>query len=151
MQKAVKMMLCGALLLAALFSFSAFASAHSAHASTLSMNPHATSEETTTHAVPNTTMSPSYSCPLPVIAWGQKNPSSAVKLAQQSLNYWYNTPSSGFKKWVKENSNGDPFPLAVDGQFGVLTQQAVFDFQDYYGLDSDGIVGRQTWHALGHC
>lgn len=152
MRNALKILLCGALLMAALFSFSAFTSVPSAHAATRGMNPHATPAGFNGHVVSNTTMSPFYTCPLPVIYWNKSNnPSWAVKLAQQSLNYWYNTPSTGFRTWVHECSNGNPFLLAVDGRFGVLTQQAVFDFQDYYGLYPDGIVGPQTWHALGHC
>lgn len=42
-------------------------------------------------------------------------------------------------------------PLAKDGQFGPLTRDAVKDFQKKKGLQVDGIVGPQTWHALGRC
>jgi hypothetical protein len=42
-------------------------------------------------------------------------------------------------------------PLAQDGDFGPLTENAVKDFQTKEGLSVDGIVGPQTWHALGHC
>lgn len=41
--------------------------------------------------------------------------------------------------------------LAKDGQFGPLTTNAVKDFQKKKGLSVDGIVGPQTWHALGNC
>lgn len=37
-----------------------------------------------------------------------------------------------------------------DGIFGSETAQAVADFQSDHGLHRDGIVGRQTWCALGH-
>lgn len=40
--------------------------------------------------------------------------------------------------------NGRP-----DGIFGGGTNQAVADFQTKHGLHRDGIVGRQTWCALG--
>ncbi len=38
--------------------------------------------------------------------------------------------------------------LAVDGDFGPLTEAAVRDFQDVFFPPSDGIVGPQTWQAL---
>jgi len=41
--------------------------------------------------------------------------------------------------------------LAVDGDFGPKTRTGVIDFQKYYGLEVDGIVGPQTWGALGYC
>jgi peptidoglycan hydrolase-like protein with peptidoglycan-binding domain len=42
-------------------------------------------------------------------------------------------------------------PLATDGQFGQLTQNAVEDFQESNNLVPDGIVGPLTWTALGDC
>jgi hypothetical protein len=42
-------------------------------------------------------------------------------------------------------------PLAKDSQFGPLTENAVMDFQTKKGLSVDGVVGPQTWHALGNC
>jgi hypothetical protein len=42
-------------------------------------------------------------------------------------------------------------PLAKDGQFGPLTADAVKDFQTAKKISVDGIVGPQTWHALGNC
>ncbi|EFH85425.1 peptidoglycan-binding domain-containing protein [Ktedonobacter racemifer] len=139
MRKALKMVLCSALLVAALFTFSAFTSAPTG------MNPH------TAHAASATTMSPSYTCPLPVLYQGGNNPSWAVKLAQQSLNWW------------SDNSNyhwSETYVfLAVDGIYGPQTKQDVKDFQQWYNatyhlqpyLTVDGIVGAKTWHALGHC
>lgn len=38
--------------------------------------------------------------------------------------------------------------LAVDGDFGRLTEKAVIDVQSYLRLQVDGIVGRQTWGVL---
>jgi peptidoglycan hydrolase-like protein with peptidoglycan-binding domain len=38
-----------------------------------------------------------------------------------------------------------------DGIFGQRTRAAVVQFQSYYRLGVDGIVGPQTWHQLGYC
>lgn len=38
--------------------------------------------------------------------------------------------------------------IAVDGDFGPATRDAVMDFQSRMGLDVDGKVGPQTWAAL---
>jgi N-acetylmuramoyl-L-alanine amidase len=38
--------------------------------------------------------------------------------------------------------------LTVDGDFGSLTEEAVYDYQRSRGLDADGVVGEQTWNAL---
>jgi hypothetical protein len=40
-------------------------------------------------------------------------------------------------------------PGAVDGDFGVLTERAVVEFQTSRGLEVDGVVGPMTWNALG--
>ena len=37
---------------------------------------------------------------------------------------------------------------SVDGIFGARTEAAVRKFQEIFGLDVDGIVGRATWYAL---
>lgn len=36
----------------------------------------------------------------------------------------------------------------VDGLYGSESQQAVAEFQAYFGLPHDGIVGIETWQAL---
>lgn len=41
------------------------------------------------------------------------------------------------------------YDIAVDGIFGDDTHAAVVDFQSNNGLDADGIVGPNTWEALG--
>ena len=38
--------------------------------------------------------------------------------------------------------------ISVDGIFGPATEAAVRVFQQVFGLDNDGIVGRQTWYAV---
>jgi peptidoglycan hydrolase-like protein with peptidoglycan-binding domain len=40
------------------------------------------------------------------------------------------------------------FGVDVDGDFGPATEGAVKDFQVWWGLDNDGIVGPLTWTAL---
>jgi peptidoglycan hydrolase-like protein with peptidoglycan-binding domain len=38
--------------------------------------------------------------------------------------------------------------LAVDNSFGPATRSAVINYQRYWGLRVDGIVGKQTWNIL---
>lgn len=38
--------------------------------------------------------------------------------------------------------------IAADGVFGAQTEAAVREFQEYYGLVTDGIVGSLTWQAI---
>ena len=45
------------------------------------------------------------------------------------------------------NKNG--YSVAVDGIFGEETQRAVHNYQTEKGLNVDGIVGKNTWGALG--
>lgn len=39
-------------------------------------------------------------------------------------------------------------PIAITGYFGDETRDAVYAFQNFYGLPVDGIVGEQTWNRL---
>lgn len=41
------------------------------------------------------------------------------------------------------------YELDVDGDFGHDTEQAVLAFQEANDLDTDGVVGPNTWAALG--
>ncbi|MDO9022055.1 MAG: peptidoglycan-binding protein [Deltaproteobacteria bacterium] len=41
------------------------------------------------------------------------------------------------------------YEIDVDGDFGRATEQAVLAFQEANDLDVDGIVGPNTWEALG--
>ena len=38
--------------------------------------------------------------------------------------------------------------LNPDGIYGALTEQAVRQFQDIFGLEPDGVVGQATWYAV---
>lgn len=40
------------------------------------------------------------------------------------------------------------FSLSIDEDFGAATEAVVMVFQRQQGLESDGIVGRDTWNAL---
>jgi murein L,D-transpeptidase YcbB/YkuD len=64
---------------------------------------------------------------------GAKGP--FVVLCQSLLNFW---------KWPPPPL----FPLAVDGDFGDITDKAVRSYQTANGLKVDGIVGPHTWAAL---
>ncbi|MDB4928667.1 MAG: hypothetical protein JWM10_1151 [Myxococcaceae bacterium] len=41
------------------------------------------------------------------------------------------------------------YEIDVDGDFGRGTEAAVLGFQEANGLDADGVVGPNTWAALG--
>lgn len=45
------------------------------------------------------------------------------------------------------NKNG--YSLVEDGDFGPKTEEAVKEFQKQHNLEVDGIVGKNTWAALG--
>ena len=49
---------------------------------------------------------------------------------------------------LQKRLNSYGYNLAVDGQFGDQTKNAVLDYQKKYGLTQDGIVGSQTWGKL---
>ncbi len=48
---------------------------------------------------------------------------------------------------ISEYNNTIP-SLQTDGQFGPATEAAVEAFQEYYGLEVDGIVGELTWDKV---
>ena len=83
------------------------------------------------------------SCP-PTLRRGSTG--SWVKTLQNALNWDYY-----YGYFDNYPYDFQPY-LAVDGQFGHLTENAVKDFQYIYTpTEIDGIVGPHTWHALGYC
>ncbi|MCA9334091.1 peptidoglycan-binding protein [Candidatus Saccharibacteria bacterium] len=52
-------------------------------------------------------------------------------------------------KTLQKALNSKGANLDVDGDFGPLTEGAVRRFQNQAGIKVDGIVGPQTWGALG--
>jgi peptidoglycan hydrolase-like protein with peptidoglycan-binding domain len=59
------------------------------------------------------------------------------------------TVKEGSKGSVVEMLQGWLGGLKIDGLFGAKTEEAVKDFQEHRGLEQDGIVGANTWKALG--
>ena len=78
----------------------------------------------------NSTFNPDreYIKTLPVLMLGKKN--VYVKILQILLNYY------------------EKASLDIDGEYGVLTKKAVADYQMKYSLETDGIVGIETWSHL---
>lgn len=68
-----------------------------------------------------------------VLAEGEKG--TGVRVLQYYLNY-----IAQFVSTVPS--------VAIDGDFGPRTREAVLAFQKAYGLDPDGIVGPETWNVL---
>lgn len=144
LQKTLKLFVYGAIIVASLFSFSAFTLTSSAHAE---QTMQATRAGSITTATSDTTISP-LACPA-TVSYGDSG--STVKLAQESLNYFF--WETNFGDWATAHDIYR-LPVLEDGQFGANTKQAVKDFQawDYPVAGSvDGVVGPKTWHALGHC
>jgi peptidoglycan hydrolase-like protein with peptidoglycan-binding domain len=66
-----------------------------------------------------------------IIQVKQGNTGSAVSAVQHNLRFAY-----GYRN------------VAVDGQFGAITNSAVRGFQARFKIGADGIVGPTTWNAL---
>lgn len=49
---------------------------------------------------------------------------------------------------ISQNYPAIPKLAPVDGIFGSRTEESVRKFQEIFGLDVDGIVGKATWYAL---
>lgn len=60
-----------------------------------------------------------------------------------------NSRGEDVKTLQKKLNEFMPYGLTVDGIFGAKTETAVKDFQYHKGLSIDGIVGKNTWAALG--
>lgn len=64
-----------------------------------------------------------------------------------TLSFGSRGPSVSELQQLLKNAGFDPGP--IDGIFGSKTQAAVISFQKSKNLTPDGIVGIQTWTALG--
>lgn len=78
-------------------------------------------------------------------------------VGQETWNGLYGTTPNGLLrlgskgdavKRLQEKLNSKGYSLAVDGDFGQATYDAVVKFQSGNGLEVDGVVGTQTWNAL---
>ncbi|MGL5059324.1 MAG: peptidoglycan-binding domain-containing protein [Microcoleus sp.] len=54
-------------------------------------------------------------------------------------------------RYLQQFLNKKGYSIATDGMFGPKTEQAVIKFQKQQQILVDGIVGTQTWSALGAC
>ncbi len=61
------------------------------------------------------------------------------------------TAASEPVNYLQGRLNNYGYQLTVDGFFGAKTEAAVRKFQTRAALLVDGIVGPQTWQALGAC
>ena len=52
-------------------------------------------------------------------------------------------------KYLQQRLSDHGYWLTADGQFGPGTESQVRSFQRSNGLSADGVVGQQTWAALG--
>ena len=73
-----------------------------------------------------------------------------VQALQQALNM---DAVASFPYYpISKSYNGDNWwPLALDGQFGSHTRDAVKSLQAANGITQDGIVGNQTWSVAQEC
>ncbi|HEX3618114.1 MAG TPA: peptidoglycan-binding domain-containing protein [Solirubrobacteraceae bacterium] len=82
--------------------------------------------------------------------------SDITKTPRQLVSYNVNkTPASVFRGnkgdlviWAQQHLYGAGFHIAVDGQFGPLTQAAVKSFQRRHKLTANGVINGLTWDAL---
>lgn len=61
------------------------------------------------------------------------------------------TKANSYVQDLQRRLNNFGYSLKVDGFFGKTTENAVKDFQSSNKLKKDGVVGPNTWYALGAC
>lgn len=71
-----------------------------------------------------------------------------VSLAENNVLYWGSSGNEVKKVQAVLNQWGY-YKAPIDGYYSFLTQKAVKDFQRQNNLKADGIVGAETWMAMG--
>ena len=69
--------------------------------------------------------------------------------AQQKPTLYWGSSGSNVKEVQQRLSNWGYYNDPIDGVFGATTSKAVKDFQRKNNIPADGIVGAQTYNALG--
>jgi peptidoglycan hydrolase-like protein with peptidoglycan-binding domain len=59
-----------------------------------------------------------------------------------------NGMNNQYVKSLQELLNKFGYKMTVDGDFGIVTEGLVRDFQRTRGLIADGVVGQKTWNKL---
>lgn len=75
------------------------------------------------------------------------NPGSAGT-ASMSIEFLKLGSKGDSVKALQQKLNKLGYGLTIDGDFGKMTEAAVFDFQKGHGLDADGIAGENTIKCL---
>ena len=116
--------------------------------------------ETNSRIILPSTSPPSLTNPIENTPLLQQNFAGAPNLGRRAnsgrvfLGYTQNLPilsfgTSGLSVKILQRLllvNG--YPIAIDGNFGALTEAAVKAFQNNRNLTVDGVVGQQTWQEL---
>jgi hypothetical protein len=79
---------------------------------------------------------------------GSTSPASSTTVSSTTPLLVYGSTGASVKA-IQKALNASGAKLTVDGIFGPLTEAAVKSFQAKHHLTADGIVGIQTWKALG--
>ncbi len=99
-----------------------------------------------TSAAPATSLAPGQTA-TSVAASGATTTAAGRVVTSPSNNVRLGDSGSGVKQ-IQTALVAHGFKVAVDGQFGAQTAQAVKSFQQKNGLTQDGVVGPVTWAKL---
>ena len=84
-----------------------------------------------------------------VLRYNDSSKTTPAKFTEPKTNVSrYTSNSKSEVKWVQSKLNKFGYKLAVDGDFGERTYNAVVDFQKNHNLAVDGIVGKNTRKVL---